>query len=355
MQSYQVIGVMSGTSLDGLDIVLCKFIFNNNREFEILKSETIEYDSSWKRNLSKAHALSGLDLLLLHKEYGRFIGQSINQFMDNSTETIDFIASHGHTVFHQPEKQITLQIGDGAEIAATTNITTISDFRSLDVALGGQGAPLVPIGDELLFSEFDFCINLGGFSNISFNENNKRLAYDICPANIVLNFLANKLGLAYDKNGTLGKDGNINKDLLEKLNNLKYYNLTYPKSLGREWLNEVFLPIIEQSKISIYDQIRTVYEHIACQISLSLNTSEKSKTLITGGGAYNNFLIELIKQKTNSNIIIPDKNIIEFKEALIFALLGVLKFTNQINCLSSVTGARKDSSGGTVYRLVNEA
>ena len=351
MQSYNVIGVMSGTSLDGLDIVFCNLSFTDSWSFKILKSKTLNYDPEWKEKLSNAHNLSGFDLQKLHKEYGSFIGESINSFINDIDQKINLIASHGHTVFHQPESKITLQIGDGTEIAVITGITTISDFRSLDVALGGQGAPLVPIGDELLFSEYDFCINLGGFSNISFKENNIRVAYDICPANIILNYLANKLGKAYDKNGTLGKDGNINIDLLKKLNNLEYYHLTHPKSLGREWLDEVFLPIIEQSKISIYDQIRTVYEHIAYQISLSLNTSKKSKTLITGGGAYNNFLIEQIKQKTKSKIIIPDKEIIEFKEALIFALLGVLRFNNQINCLSSVTGAKRDSSGGIIHLL----
>ncbi len=340
---------MSGTSLDGLDIVLCKFVFNNKWEFEILKSETIEYNTLWKKNLSKAQALSGIDLLLLHKEYGRFIGESINQFMDNTNETVDFVSSHGHTVFHQPAKKLTLQIGDGAEIAAVTGITSISDFRSMDVALDGQGAPLVPIGDELLFPEYDYCINIGGFANISFNENDKRLAYDVCPANIVLNLLANKLGQTYDKGGILGRSGKVNNELLEKLNKLDYYNKKHPKSLGKEWLNEIFIPILEKYNISLSNKIRTVYEHIALQISQAINTTKKSKTLITGGGAYNNFLIELIKQKTKSEIIIPDKNIVEFKEALIFAFLGVLRYNNQINCLASVTDAKRDSSGGIIH------
>ena len=349
MQSYQVIGVMSGTSLDGLDIVLCKFIFNNNREFEILKSKTIEYNLYWKRNLSKAHTLSGLDLLLLHKEYGRFIGQSINQFMDNSNETVDFIASHGHTIFHQPEKQITLQIGDGAEIAATTNITTISDFRSLDVALGGQGAPLVPIGDELLFSEYDYCLNIGGFANISFNENNKRLAYDICPANIILNFLAQKLNHEFDKDGKLGQSGNVNHELLKKLNNINYYKLPYPKSLGKEWLDDVFTPILNSTNIPILDQITTIYEHIAEQISKTFHKNIPTRVLVTGGGVYNQYLIDRIKQKTNTQIVIPDPQIIEFKEALIFAFLGLLRLKGQVNSLASVTGAKRDSSGGIIY------
>ncbi|MCD4834685.1 MAG: anhydro-N-acetylmuramic acid kinase [Bacteroidales bacterium] len=349
MQSYQVIGVMSGTSLDGLDIVLCKFVFNNNWEFEILESETIEYNAYWKENLSKAQVLSGIDLLLLHKEYGRFIGQSINQFMDNTNETVDFVSSHGHTVFHQPAKKLTLQIGDGAEIAAVTGITTISDFRSLDVALGGQGAPLVPVGDELLFPEYDYCLNIGGFANISFSENNTRLAYDICPANIILNFLAQKLNHTFDKDGKLGQSGNVSQELLKKLNSINYYEHPYPKSLGKEWLDSTFIPVLAKSKVPLIDQLSTVYEHIAQQISGALPNESKYKTLITGGGAYNSYLVELITQKTKSEIIIPDKNIIEYKEALIFAFLGILRFKNQVNCLSSVTGARKDSSSGLIH------
>ncbi len=349
MQSYQVIGVMSGTSLDGLDIVLCKFVFNNNWEFEILKSETIKYSAFWKENLSKAQTLSGIDLLLLHKEYGRFIGQSINQFMDNTNETVDYIASHGHTVFHQPAKKLTLQIGDGAEIATVTGITTISDFRSLDVALGGQGAPLVPVGDELLFPEYNYCLNIGGFANISFSKNNIRLAFDICPANIILNFLAQKLNHTFDKDGKLGRSGKVNNELLQKLNTLEYYNKNHPKSLGKEWLDSMFIPILETSKIPLIDQISTVYEHIAQQISEALPNESKYKTLITGGGTYNSYLIELIKQKSKSEIVIPDKEIIEYKEALIFAFLGIIRFKNQVNCLSSVTGAKKDSSSGIIH------
>ncbi len=351
MQSYQVIGVMSGTSLDGLDIVLCKFVFNNNWEFEILKSETIEYNAYWKENLSKAQTLSGIDLLLLHKEYGQFIGQSINQFMDNTNETIDFVSSHGHTIFHQPEKKLTFQIGDGAEIAAVTGITSISDFRSMDIALGGQGAPLVPIGDELLFPEYDYCLNIGGFANISFNENNTRLAYDICPANIILNFLAQKSGQNFDKNGELGKAGHVDKKLLNELNKIEYYNLSYPKSLGKEWLDNVFTPILDSTNIPILNQITTIYEHIAEQISKAFYKNSLANVLITGGGAYNQYLIEQIRQKTKSEIIIPDKIIIEYKEALIFAFLGTLRFNKQINCLSSVTGAKKDSSSGIIHLL----
>jgi len=349
MKSYKAIGVMSGTSLDGLDIVLCDFNYKDNWSFEILKSETIEYSDEWKNRLSNAPVVTGYDLSILHKEFGQFIGESVNSFLQETNYKIDLIASHGHTVFHQPDKKLSLQIGDGNEIATITNITCISDFRSLDVALQGQGAPLVPIGDMLLFNDYDFCINLGGFANISFEEKGQRLAYDICPANIILNYLANKLNHEYDKNGALGFLGKLDIELLDKLNKLEYYHKKHPKSLGKEWLIDEFIPLLEESKISVKDKISTVYEHVAQQTAYALNLKKQSTTLFTGGGVYNKFLINLIKQKTDSKIIIPDKGIIEFKEAIIFALLGILRIENKINCLASVTGAKRDSSGGIIH------
>jgi len=349
MESYKAIGVMSGTSLDGLDIVLCEFSYKDKWNFEILKSETITYSDEWKNKLLNAPVITGYDLSILNKEFGNFIGHSVNKFKQDINFNIDLIASHGHTVFHQPEKKLTLQIGDGHEIAVVTNILTISDFRSMDVALGGQGAPLVPIGDKLLFNNYDFYINLGGFANISFENIDQRLAYDICPANIILNYLANKLNHEYDKNGALGFLGKLDTKLLTELNKLEYYKKDYPKSLGKEWLIDEFIPVLDKSEISVKDKIRTVYEHIAIHISNALNIKKQSTSIFTGGGVYNRFLINLIKQKTNSEIIIPEKEIIEFKEAVIFAFLGVLRFNKKINCLSSVTGAQKDSSGGIIH------
>ena len=349
MQSNKAIGIMSGTSLDGLDIVLCEFTFRNKWDFSILKYQTIDYSADWQKKLSEAPKLNESDLSTLHVEYGVYIGESVLKFLKNIDSEIDLIASHGHTVFHQPEKGISLQIGDGNEIAKITGITTISDFRSLDVSLGGQGAPLVPIGDMLLFSDYDYCINIGGFANISFDKNDSRLAYDICPANIVLNSLSNQLGKEFDKGGKLGRLGKIDKELLEEFNRLEYYSKNYPKSLGKEWLDTCFTPILKTFDISIYDKMRTVYEHIAKQISISIPNDNNFKTLITGGGAYNSFLIELLKQKTKSQIIIPEDTIVEYKEALIFAFLGVLRSENKVNCLSSVTGAERDSSVGTIH------
>jgi len=348
VNSYTAIGVMSGTSLDGLDIVLAKFIKNDNWSFEILDSKTYNYSEKIKSQLSLAENLSAQNFLLFHNNYGKYIGELINDFLKNKKTQADIIASHGHTIFHQPENNFTFQIGNGAIIAKETGITTVSDFRTLDVALNGQGAPLVPIGDELLFSEYDYCLNIGGFANISFQKNNERLAFDICPANIITNYLCEKINLSYDNKGELGRSGIINKDLLSELNNIKFYSKQRPKSLGKEWLVNIFIPIIEKYNISISDKLRTLYEHIAEQIAAALEDSLNKKVLITGGGAYNEFLIERIMQHTQNKIILPSEEIIDFKEALIFAFLGILRTRNEINTLSSVTGALRDSSGGII-------
>jgi anhydro-N-acetylmuramic acid kinase len=209
--------------------------------------------------------------------------------------------------------------------------------------LGGQGAPLVPIGDELLFSEYDYCINLGGFSNISFRENHKRIAFDICPVNIVLN----QLHPPYDAYGKAGKQGQIDLDLLHQLNEIEYYNQPFPKSLGKEWLDDVFMQVVNSSKISLLSKLRSIYEHIAIQISKYLKDKDK-KALITGGGAHNTFLIELLKARSEANIVIPSNKVVDFKEALVFAFLGLLRVLEKTNIYSSATGAKKDSCSGLI-------
>ena len=348
MQQSVAIGIMSGTSLDGLDLVLVRFTHQNKWDFEILKSTTIDYDNYWVEKLSHAPALNGFDLIKLSKDFGAYIGTCVNNFLIDVSVPIHFIASHGHTVFHQPDKGITLQIGDGQEIATKTKITTICDFRSKDVALGGQGAPLVPIGDKLLFSDYGCCINIGGFANISFDTNETRIAYDICPANIVLNHLSGIIGHKFDKNGEISQKGNFNQQLFNELNSISYYEKLYPKSLGREWLETHFFPILNKYAITTEDKLNTVSHHVAFQISQSLKNKE-GKALVTGGGAFNRFLIDLIKQNSNSEITIPENNIVEYKEAIIFAFLGLLRFINQTNCLASVTGATKDSCCGVLF------
>ncbi len=341
---------MSGTSLDGVDIAFCRFSGSpDNPEWEIRFAETIPYDSVWKNRLSQAHKLSGEELAKLDMEYGRYLGRTANAFISKYKCQADFIASHGHTIFHRPESGFTLQIGNGAELAAETKCTTVCDFRSLDVALGGQGAPLVPIGDSILFGAYESCINLGGFANISYEKNNERIAFDICPANMGLNYFAAILGAVYDENGTMASSGKINTDLLSALNDLAFYKLEPPKSLGREWFEQVFLSVITRHKISVQDTLRTITEHIALQIGEATKNHQEGKILITGGGAENQYLISKIMDYAHGEIVIPEKQIIHFKEALVFAFLGWLRLQGRVNTLASVTGASRDSSGGSVY------
>ncbi|HRX12958.1 MAG TPA: anhydro-N-acetylmuramic acid kinase [Draconibacterium sp.] len=346
----KAVGLMSGTSLDGLDLAAVEFWQTDAKwEFEIISARTISYSSNWTNKLSNAPTLSGDKLIELHTKYGRFLGTETKRFINETGFQPDLIASHGHTVFHQPESGFTFQVGNGADIAAIAGITTISDFRTSDVALGGQGAPLVPVGDKLLFSDYKYCLNLGGFANISYEENSRRIAFDICPVNLILNHFAEKQGFQFDKNGELGKSGKLEIKLLEKLNQIDFYQEQPPKSLAREWVEQVFMPVINNSEISDNDKLRTVYEHIARQIT-RISTGS-GKMLVTGGGAFNSFLIERIKSLTNVEIVIPSNEIVNFKEALIFAFLGVLKICGHNNCLSSVTGAKHDHSSGVVYQV----
>ncbi len=341
-----VIGLMSGTSMDGVDLANVEFSIHRKKvKYRILKGETFPYPGKLLEKLKKSRESSGLELTLLDRELGRYYGELIQKFIGN--RKIDLIASHGHTVFHQPENGMTLQIGSGAEIATKTGIKTISDFRSVDIALGGQGAPLVPFGDELLFGEYDYCLNLGGYSNISFRKNNKRVAFDICPCNIILNLLANEKGKEYDDKGKLASKGEMDTELLKSLNRLDFYQKKKNKSLGNEWLEENVLPLIQKSKLSTKDKSATFTEHIAFQISKHI---EKGKSvLITGGGAYNDYLLKRIQFHSGAKIILPEKKLIDFKEALIFALLGYMREQNFVNTFASSTGASRDSSGGAVY------
>lgn len=348
IKEKKLIALMSGTSLDGVDLVYVKFEANNYQNFQILASDTISYSQQWKNDLQNAISFSSDDLQRLDVTYGRLLGKKINTFIQkNDITTIDFIASHGHTVFHQPENGITLQIGNGQEIANTTHQQVICDFRTQDVKLGGQGAPLVPIGDELLFSDYEYCINLGGFANISYKEDNKRIAFDICPVNIVLNYYCRKLGLEFDDGGRLASEGKIHQDLLDKLNSLAFYEQNPPKSLGSEWVQQQVFPLIESFQLDVKDILRTVVEHSAYQIGRVI--TENSSVLVTGGGVYNSFLMRRIEYFSNTKITLPKKELIEFKEALIFAFLGLLRSKEEINCLQSVTGASKNHSSGVVF------
>jgi len=352
-QNYNVIGVMSGTSLDGVDLAHIDFTIADGKwSFEIQESDTIPYSEEWLNQLKIAVDFSKAELEQLNQNYTDYLGKIIEAFIEKyQIKNLDAVCSHGHTILHQPHNGFTLQIGNLPELATIVKETIVCDFRVQDVQMGGQGAPLVPIGDRILFSDYDYCLNLGGFSNVSFENEGERIAFDISPVNTVLNFYANQLGLDYDDKGKISRSGKINSELLKNLNDLAFYKKTFPKSLGFEFVKEMVLPIIETYSIPTEDKMHTFTEHIAQQTALALPKKE-GQLLITGGGAYNDFLIERIQfYLPKMKIVIPSAKLLEYKEALIFGLLGVLKLRNEINVLRSVTGAERDHSSGSVYNL----
>jgi len=347
---YKIIGVMSGTSLDGLDLAYCGFSYlNGNWSYTVLDAVTIPYSSEFKTKLSNLVHVSALELVKMDTELALFIADAILGFLKKGYPLPDLIASHGHTVFHQPAATITTQIGNGALIAAKTGIAVVSDFRTTDVALGGQGAPLVPIGDKLLFGDYDACLNLGGFSNISYNRNGKRAAFDIAPCNMPLNRIAAELGVDYDKDGLIAESGELSVDLLQELNALDYYALKGAKSLGYEWVERYFWPLLKKYDIETKDKLRTVTEHIACQISNAFTCMKGETVLATGGGAKNKFLLKRVTEMSGKKVMLPDERTVDFKEAIVFAFLGLLRLRGEINCLKEVTGASADSCSGALY------
>ncbi|SFU30985.1 anhydro-N-acetylmuramic acid kinase [Pustulibacterium marinum] len=347
--NYKVVGVMSGTSLDGVDLVYCEIYEDATWKFNIYEARTYAYSSLWKSKLENAISLAAEELEELDIAYTKYLSEVINQFKSEfSLNDIDAVCSHGHTVFHEPHNGITKQIGNRPELASLINELVVCNFRVQDVELGGQGAPLVPIGDQLLFSNFDFCLNLGGFANVSYQENEIRIAFDICPVNIVMNVFARQLGEEYDKGGAIARTGKIHEELLNELNQLSYYQKTPPKSLGLEWVKAEVLPIIQKFTLVEKDVLRTFVEHVAIQLS---EVIQPNKTvLVTGGGAYHSFLMERTEKLAGVSIELPENELVEFKEALIFAFLGVLRMCNKVNCLKSVTGAKHDHSSGYIYK-----
>ncbi len=340
-----VLGLMSGTSLDGLDFALVELSqLNGKYTSSLIHSKTIPYTNHWEGRLKAARLLSGLKLTQLHIDYGRLLGDLTNQFLKGKPQP-DLISSHGHTVFHKPSIGLTLQIGSLEVLAEVTGVKTVGDFRKMDVAKGGQGAPLVPIGDKLLYSEYDYCLNLGGISNYSYSDKGIRKAKDLSPCNIVSNLLVNSVNLSFDEGGRLGSKGKVDQILLGELDSWDYYKKG--RSLGMEDLEKDFLPTILNNSLSLEDKLCTYYEHISKVIGNNLSQND-SKTLITGGGAKNNFLIKKIQEYSTSRIIIPHEKEIDFKEAIIFAFMGFLKIKGEINILKSVTGAKSDSVSGVV-------
>ncbi len=370
---YRAIGLMSGSSLDGLDIAFVEFQEQGGKWiYEILQADCYPYTSDWVTKLQQAIHLSARDYQLLHAAYGHYTGQQINKFIDEHQlhYKVAVIASHGHTTFHIPDKKMTAQLGDGAAIAAETRLPVVTDLRALDVAFGGQGAPIVPIGEKMLLGDYDFFLNLGGIANISFSpphliedegRGDEVIAYDICPANRVLNMLVNEAGKEYDEGGQIAASGMVNQALLDKLNALDYYQQTYPKSLANDFGTDIVYPIIKSAGIEIKDEVRTYVEHIVFQIKSAVADSQPdsyrvptphSRLLATGGGAFNTFLIERLHDNLKElqvEVIVPDKKLVNFKEALIMAFIGVLRWRQEYNVLSSVTGASRASIGGALW------
>lgn len=349
--TYNIIGLMSGTSGDGLDLAYCEFTFNDVWSFSIPYSTTVPFTNELDQLLAKSHLLTAEDLRLLDIDFGRWIGEAVKNFcMTNNLSPIA-IASHGHTVFHRPEIKNTFQIGNGWSMHTSSGLPVINDFRMLDVQLGGQGAPLVPIGDHYLFKDYDYCLNLGGIANISFLRGDSRVAFDICPFNLLLNHFSKKLGHPYDEGGTMARKGNCIPKVLDQLNNIDLYHKNKGKSLGREDIDSHFLPLLEAQEASIENLLDTLIKHFSFQIAKTMRGVQNKQLLITGGGAYNEYFVEQLAEELEGKvkIVIPDKKIIDYKEALIFGFLGVLKLRGEYNCLSSVTGASQDNVGGVIY------
>lgn len=350
MKKYRTIGVMSGTSLDGVDMAYCEFTEQKEAwKFSIKEAITYDYPASWKKRLSDVYQGSARTYTETHKDLGILMGEVLRVFINEHHLKPDFIATHGHTIFHNPASFYSCQIGSAPHIAARTGLPVVSDFRATDIAKGGQGAPLVPAGDKLLFGNYDFCLNLGGFANISFDDAyGIRRAFDIAPCNMALNDIAAKEGLTMDANGEKARAGALDFALLEKLNELDFYWKTDYKSLGREWYEQHFAPLIHTDQIAVNDLLATITEHIAQQIAKVVSRHPKKNMLVTGGGAFNSYLTERIDETIPEKVVIPDKSIIAFKEALIFGFLGVLRMREEINTYCTVTGATTDTCSGTV-------
>ncbi len=355
---YNVIGLMSGSSLDGLDIVFVQFQENSGKwSYTIECAGCIEYSKEWIKKLESAIQLPAKDYLLLHSAYGKYTGEKVNEFIELNElqHRVNLIASHGHTTFHEPEHGMTHQLGEGATIAATTGLPVVSDLRNLDIAFGGQGAPIVPMGEKLLFPGYHYFLNIGGIANISASQDGKFIAYDVCAANRVLNMLAATKEKTFDEDGKMAAEGEIHPGLLDELNKLYYYDRPYPKSLANNFGTDVVFPLIQSYFLRPEDALSTYSEHIAIQIKNALSPFVKvagEKLMITGGGAFNTYLIERISAHLsfiNMEIYIPGQETVAYKEALIMGLLGILRWREQNTVLASATGASRNSVGGALW------
>jgi anhydro-N-acetylmuramic acid kinase len=354
---YKVIGLMSGSSMDGLDIAHVQLEeVRGQWKYEILNAACLPYTEKWVKDLQHASDVNVGDFLKLHTRYGKYLGTKINEFIEKYKldHQVHFIASHGHTVFHEPENGTTCQVGDGAAIAATTGLPVISDLRAMDVALGGQGAPIVPIGDKLLFGNYDYLLNIGGIANITIQRS--LMAFDVCPANQILNGLAENEGKAMDENGAMAEVGTLLPEVLDELDNDPYYKKLPPKSLSNEMARDIAFPKLMMTNNNTYDLLHTVSHHIAVQVANVVKQyphgKENATMLVTGGGAFNTFLVMQLKKALDQHHVtveVPDANVVKYKEALVMALIGTLRWREEVNVLSSVTGAKRDSVGGALW------
>ncbi|MCO5232564.1 MAG: anhydro-N-acetylmuramic acid kinase [Chitinophagales bacterium] len=350
MNEYRVIGLMSGTSLDGLDICYSLFTEDNGKwNFEIQASKCYEYTPSFQKELRNLHQGTAYELAEMHQQFSVMQAELIQSFFTDYPQSLNaiIIVSHGQTIFHQPNKSFTTQIGCGATLSALTGKPVVCDLRTYDMALGGQGAPLVPLGERYLFPSYSNFINIGGICNVSIHHREYIHAYDVCPGNTLLNLLSQQKGFPYDYQGQFARAGKMDQNLLKAFESVSYYQKSIPKSLGTENILSDWLPHLNGMNISLEDKLSTVVEHIAIELAKAI--SQPSKTLITGGGAFNQYLIERIQHYSSSEIIVPPKETIEFKEALIIGFLGLMRYLGRNNCLSSVTGAKSDSMGGAIY------
>ena len=356
MEATNILGLMSGTSLDGLDIAICSFEEKDGQwSFEIGPAKTYKYTSEFRQRLIYASALKGRELFRLENQYSKMIAGFVQEFIEEFDVSAELIAAHGHTVFHEPREDLTFQMLDGSLLAESTRIPVVCDFRRGDIALGGQGAPLAPLGDELLFPKYSYCLNLGGIANVTDRNKGKRMAYDICPANMALNDIVKRVGKEYDEDGNMARQGKIHHETLRTLNSMDFYKRSAPKSMGRQYYLDYFRPILEKRALSVEDELRTVVEHVAMQVSAAVTEADDDDVMLaTGGGALNKFLVECIREHLPCKLEIPDEKLVTFKESLLFAFFGKLRIQHRVNVLAEYTGASRNSSGGAIYYPASE-
>lgn len=346
-----ILGLMSGTSMDGMDAALCHFSDENAIDWKIRYFKCFDYPEHLKVLMQKAQDSPSTEhLTAAEMGYAQWCIEIIEEVKAWAYEEdieIHGVGIHGQTLFHQPEQKLTYQAGVLPIIAKETGLVVVGNFRIQDVLLGGQGAPLVPFGDQLLFSGYEGCLNLGGFANLS--KGNPTLgegvlaAFDIAPANIVLNELASLLGHPFDNGGEIARKGMLNGWILDQLDSLEYYEHNGPKSLGVEWVEKFIDPIIYT--VDPQTALATYTEHLAQQI---VNQLPSGKTLVTGGGAFNQYLMERI-ELLGGNCELANPILIEAKEALIFALLAHQRLLGRANVYGHTTGSGMTHSSGVIH------